>query len=291
MRLGFCGSPELAVPVLRGLVDAGHDVAVVVTRPDRRRGRGAAALATPVKAAASSIGLRVAHRVVDLLEEDLDAAVVVAYGAMVPEKVLAAMPAVNLHLSLLPRWRGAAPVERAILAGDERTGVCVMALEATLDTGPIYASATTAVDDKRLGALRAELVALGTPLLLGLLQHPVAAWPAPRPQEGEPTYAHKLDDADYELDFARPATELHRVVRLERARTWADGRRLVVLEADVVAASGAPGELRDGVVCCAEGGLALRRVLPEGRRAMAAGDWLRGLRDGAPTHLGRPWRP
>jgi len=287
MRLGFCGSPSFAVPVLDALCDAGHEVGLVVTRADRRRTRGGRPQPTAVKLAAGRLGIPVTHRVAGLLDAQLQAAVVVAYGAMVPAAVLAAMPVLNLHLSLLPRWRGAAPLERAILAGDETTGVCVMALETTLDTGPVYARATTELDDKTLSALRDELVAAGTGLLLGLLACDPASWPAPEPQVGEATYAHKLTDADFELDFSRPASELHRIVRLERARTWADGRRLVVLEADVVEGCRHPAaELHGDVVACGEGGLRLRRVLPEGRRAMSTEDWLRGLRDGAPSTLG-----
>lgn len=292
MRLGFCGSPAFAVPVLEAILGAGHQVGLVVTRADRRRGRGATATPTPVGAAAERHGLEVGHRVGALAEHGLDAAVVVAFGALVPAATLDAVPVVNLHLSLLPRWRGAAPVERAILAGDERTGVCVMALEPSLDTGPIFSSASTDVDDKRRSALRDELVALGTPLLLGLLAEPPSRWPTPTPQRGEPTYAAKLDDAEYELDFSRPAELAHRVVRLERARTWAGARRLVVLEADVVdEADGAPGTLRGDVVACARGGLRLRRVVPEGRPAMSAADWLRGLRERVPATLGASARP
>ena len=136
MRLGFCGSPSLAVPVLQALLDAGHEVPLVVTRPDRRRGRGPGAAPTPVKAAALARGLLVTEDVADLVDAGVELGVVVAFGALVPASVLDEVPMLNLHFSLLPRWRGAAPVERAILAGDARTGVCVMGLEATLDTGP-----------------------------------------------------------------------------------------------------------------------------------------------------------
>jgi methionyl-tRNA formyltransferase len=289
MRLGFCGSPGFAVEVLDALVGAGHDVGLVVTRPDARRARRSGPAPTPVKAQAERLGLDVAHDVGELAGASLEAAVVVAYGAMVPNSVLDAMPVVNLHLSLLPRWRGAAPLERAILAGDEWTGVCVMRLEPTLDTGPIYASAATDVDDKALTALRTECIGLGIHELLALLAHPTSRWPEPVAQVGEPTYAKKLRDDELVLDFTRPATELLRVVRLERARTTAGGRRLLVLDAQVVDdADGEPGELRGDVVACGAGGLRLLTVVPEGRRAMAPGDWVRGLRDAAPTHLGDP---
>ena len=286
MRLAFCGSPPLAVPVLEALVDAGHEVAVVVTRPDRRRGRGGALTPTAVKEAATRLGLEVTDDVGSLAAGGLDLGVVVAYGAMVPTDVLDRLTMLNLHFSLLPRWRGAAPVERAILAGDASTGVCVMGLEPTLDTGPVYARAATDVDDKRLEALRGELVVLGTDLLVGLLAR--APLPAPVPQEGEATYAKKVTDEDLELDFTRSATQLARVVRLGRARTVAGGARLGVREAEVVAeASGAPGELVDDVVACGEGGLRLLTIVPEGRTAMSPAAWRRGLRHEAPSRLGR----
>jgi methionyl-tRNA formyltransferase len=292
MRLGFCGSPRFAVPVLDALCDVGHDVALVVTRSDRRRSRGGSVAGTPVKAAAERRGLDVAHDVAELAGASLEAAVVVAFGAMVPTDVLDVVPVVNLHLSLLPRWRGAAPLERAILAGDERTGACVMALEPTLDTGPIFATASTDVDDKPLSSLRDECVALGTIELLALLARPVADWPTPTPQAGEATYARKLQDHELELDFTRPAREVLRVVRLERARTSVDGRRLLVLDAEVLDEShGVPGELHDGVVACGTGSLQLRTVVPEGRRAMSAAAWVRGLRGSTPLRLGPPAAP
>jgi methionyl-tRNA formyltransferase len=292
MRLGFCGSPDFSVPVLQALCDVGHDVGLVVTRKDRRRGRGGNVVPTPVKGAADRLGLDVAHDVRELAAASLEAAVVVAFGAMVPVVVLDAMPVVNLHLSLLPRWRGAAPLERAILAGDERTGACVMALEETLDTGPLYARAVTDLGDKALSALRDECIALGTTELLALLARPVVDWPVPTPQVGEATYAKKLEDKELELDFTRPAREVLRVVRLERARTWANGRRLLVLDATALdERHGAPGELRDGVVGCGVGALALRTVVPEGRRAMSVSAWARGLRDGVPLRLGPPAGP
>lgn len=292
MRLGFCGSPSFAVPVLEALVGAGHDVGLVVTRPDARRGRGGGPGPTPVKAAAEQLGIDVAHDVTELAGASLEASVVVAFGAMVPDSVLDPMPVVNLHLSLLPRWRGAAPLERAILAGDERTGVCVMRLEHTLDTGPIYARASTDVDDKALSTLRDECVALGTTELLALVASPTTSWPTPEPQVGEPTYARKLADGELELDFSKPARELLRVIRLERARTTANGVRLLVLDADVLDdTAGEPGTLHGDVVACGRGSLLLRTVVPAGRRPMAPSAWRRGLRDGAPTHLGGPLDP
>jgi len=287
MRLGFLGSPSFAVPVLDALVAHGHDVAMVVTRPDARRGRGKDTSPTPVKAAAARLGIPATSDVTDLVAADVALGVVVAYGALVPAAVLDVVPMLNLHFSLLPQWRGAAPLERAILAGDERTGVCVMGLEATLDTGPIYGCAEVEVDDKGLEVLRDELVALGADLLSSLLDGGLDGLPTPRPQVGESTYAKKLTDAELELDFSRPASELARVVRLGRARTSAQGRRLLVLDADAVPdAEGEPGELHDDVVTAGRGGLRLRTIVPEGRRAMDVASWRRGLRDAVPAHLG-----
>jgi len=287
MRLGFLGSPAFAVHVLDELVAHGHDVAIVVTRPDRRRGRGEAASATPVKAAAVRLGIRVTSDVADLVEGGVELGVVVAYGAIVPAAVLDVVPMLNLHFSLLPRWRGAAPIERAILAGDARTGVCVMGLEPALDTGPVYASAVTEVDDKDLDALRTELVGAGAALLVELLSKDRGRWPSPVPQHGGATYAKKLSDAELELDFSAPAVQVARVVRLGRARTWAGGRRLAVRRAEVLDdARGAPGALHGDVVTCGTGGLRLVEVVPEGRRPMSLEAWRRGLRAGAPARLG-----
>jgi methionyl-tRNA formyltransferase len=292
MRLAFCGSPSFAVPVLDALIDAGHDVACVVARPDRRRGRGGHATPTPVKAAALARGIGVIERVGDLASMKLDYGVVVAFGAMVPPSVLEHLTMCNLHFSLLPRWRGAAPVERAILAGDEVTGVCAMRLEPTLDTGPVYARATCDVDDKDLSALRAELVALGTDLLVDLLVKGPDGLPEPVAQLGEPTYAKKVTDEELELDFRRPARELARVVRLGRARTIANGRRLVVRACEVLdVAVGQPGDLVGDVVACGEGALRLLAIVPEGRREMTPAEWTRGLRDRVPTHLGETHGP
>ena len=138
MRLAFLGTPEAAVPSLRALVMAGHDVEIVISRPDRRRGRGSELSASPVKGAANEMGLRVSDRIGDLDAFDLERGVVVAYGALIRGSVLERLPMLNVHFSLLPRWRGAAPVERAILAGDGVTGVSVMSLEVALDTGPVH---------------------------------------------------------------------------------------------------------------------------------------------------------
>ncbi|MGQ0744018.1 MAG: methionyl-tRNA formyltransferase [Acidimicrobiales bacterium] len=293
MRLAYLGSPEVAVGPLRALVDAGHQVELVVTQPDRRRARGAV-LPTPVKAAAADLGLPVTERVADVVDVGVDLGVVVAFGRIIRPEVLDRVPMINLHFSLLPRWRGAAPVERAILAGDSETGVCIMAVEAGLDTGAVYAREAVAIGaDTTAGELRSELAARGTARLLDLLASP---FPDPEPQQGEPTWAAKLTAKDRRLDWNLPAQQLHRVVRLGGAWTRIGDRRLGVVQAGVVddydpAAAGSigdPGQLDPSrlVVQTGRGGLVLEVVQPEGRSAMAASDWRNGARPQPGTRLG-----
>src|SRR4051794_2449113 len=166
VRIAFLGTPEAAVPPLRALVADGHDVAVVVTQPDRKRGRGGALVPSPVKAAALELGLDVAHDVDAVLGKGIELGVVVAFGKLIKAHVLAQVPMVNIHFSLLPRWRGAAPLERAILAGDAETGVCLMGLETGLDTGPVYECERLTIGaDETADELRARLVEAGTAML------------------------------------------------------------------------------------------------------------------------------
>ena len=278
----------MAVEPLRALVAAGHDVALVVSRPDRRRGRGSALLPSPVKAAALDLGLPVTDRVDDVMDAGAELGVVVAYGRLIRPHVLAVLPMVNVHFSLLPRWRGAAPVERAILAGDERTGVCIMALEEGLDTGPVYACQQVPIEPEETAAeLRAELTSLGTALLLRLLHEGL---PEPAPQVGEATYAAKVEPEEHHLDWSRPAPHLHRVVRLGDAWTTFRGKRLKVLRALVVAQPPllAPGELDPErlVVGTGDGGLALVEVQPEGRGPQAVRSWRNGARPQPGERLG-----
>jgi methionyl-tRNA formyltransferase len=289
-RLAFLGTPEMAVPPLRALVDAGHAVVLCVTRPDRRRGRGSAVTPSPVKAAALELGLAVSHSMEDVADAGVELAVVVAYGRIIPVSLLARVPMVNLHFSLLPRWRGAAPVERALLAGDEETGVCLMKVEEGLDTGPVYGRLEVPIGpDEDLATLRDELVTAGCVLLVAALAHGAAGLPVPVPQSGEPTIASKLTSDDLRLAWEEPAAQLHRVVRLGRAWTTFRGKRLGVLRATPVAApaqAGPPGTLVGTVVCTGAGGLALDQVQPESRAPMPAGDWARGVRPLAGERLG-----
>jgi methionyl-tRNA formyltransferase len=275
-RLVFLGTPATAVPPLRALVAAGFDVPLVVTRADRRRGRGSQMSPSPVKAAAVELGIPVAHRVDDALDIGADLGVVVAYGALVKPHVLAALPMVNLHFSLLPRWRGAAPVERAILAGDTETGVTLMQLEEGLDTGPIFAAVAVPVGSRTTAAeLRDTLVAVGTPLLVDALRHGLGV---PVPQAGETTYAAKLDPAELRLDWSRPAAELDRIVRVGGAWTTLRGRRVKVLAAEPVEGDLAPGLLDGERVGTGEGVLVLHTVQDEGRAPVPAVAWRRGAR-------------
>jgi methionyl-tRNA formyltransferase len=295
-RLAFLGTPELAVPPLRALVAAGHEIPLVVSRPDRRRGRGAAVSPSPVKAAAVELGLPVSDRLGDLEAAGAELGVVVAFGRLIPAALLDRLPMVNLHFSLLPRWRGAAPVERALLAGDATTGVSVMALEAGLDTGPVYASAPVDVrPDDDLASLRSRLVEVGTALLLPLVAEGRASLPEPRPQQGTPTYAEKLRPDELELAWCRPVEELGRLVRLGDAFSTFRGRRLRVrrarAEVDAGAEAPPPGTLVGLAVRAGDGWLHLEVVQPEGGRAMAADDWRRGVRPEAGEGLGPPGAP
>lgn len=266
---------------------AGYDLALVVTQPDKRRGRGTTLSPSPVKAAATELGLPVSHRVDDVIATGADLGVVVAFGKLVKPHVLAALPLVNVHFSLLPRWRGAAPVERAILAGDTETGVCLMELEAGLDTGPVLARQVVPIGlEKTAAELRTELTHVGTALLLATLS---AGLPAGKPQEGEATYAAKIDPSELRLDWTAPAVQLHRVVRVGRAWTTFRGRRLGVLRASVVESGPlAPGQLDGVVVGAGRGALELVEVQPEGRAAMGAAAWINGARPRPGVRLGEP---
>ncbi len=308
MRLVYLGSPAMAVPPLRALIDAGHEIVLVVTNPPRRRGRRSEPSPTPVAAAAMEAGLRVAHDPAAVAEVDAELGVVVAFGRIIAPAVLERLPMVNLHFSLLPRWRGAAPVERALLAGDDRTGVCVMQVEEGLDTGGIYAVEEIPIGAQSTAAeLREQLVQVGSKLLVATLSA-AAREPEPQATEGV-TYAHKLEPSDLELHWDQRAEELSRVVRVGGAWTTLEGRRLKILRAEVVPrpevdaeslgpldgpeldAAGSeprlePGRLLGDVVSCGEAGLRLLEVQPEGRGAMAAGAFLNGARLGPSPRLG-----
>ena len=288
MRLVFLGTPEVAVGPLRALVDAGHDVALAVTQPDRKRGRGAALVPSPVKEAATELGIAVTDNVDDVMQAGAQLGVVVAYGRLIRPHVLAAVPMVNLHFSLLPRWRGAAPVERAILAGDAVTGVCLMALEEGLDTGPVYDRVEVPIRPQDTAdTLRRELAAVGTEMLVRLLREGL---PEPVAQSGEPSYAAKIEASEHHIDWNRPAEEVLRVIRLGRAWTTFRGRRLKVLRGEVVPGhpAPAPGVLDAGdlTVGTGEGVIRLLDVQPEGKGAQSAEGWRNGARPTSGETLG-----
>jgi methionyl-tRNA formyltransferase len=284
-RLAFLGTPAVAAGTLRALVDAGFEVAVVVTRADKRRSRGGGAEPSPVKETAIDLGLPVTTKVDDVIDAAVDLGVVVAFGQLVKPHVLDAVPMVNVHFSLLPRWRGAAPVERAILAGDTETGVCLMQLEEGLDTGPVFACEQIAVDDRvTADELRAHLGEIGSRLLVDELRRGLGT---PTPQGGDPTYAAKIDSADLEIDWTRPAVEIARLVRAGRAWTTFRGNRLLVVRGVPGAAvPGVPGELRDEVVATGEGSYVLEAVQPQGRSVVDARAWRNGARPAAGERLG-----
>jgi methionyl-tRNA formyltransferase len=281
MRLAFLGTPEAAVPSLRALLAAGHDVQMVVSQPDRRRGRGTATSPSPVKAAALAAGLPVAAGLSSLDGLDLDYGVVVAYGEIIPKAVLARIPMLNVHFSLLPRWRGAAPVERAILAGDEETGVGIISLEASLDTGPLHGERRTRVDEKTASELTSELAQLGAKLLVEVLADPVAL-ASPRAQVGEATYAAKLGPELFHLAPSLTREEALRVIRLERAFILVAGRRLRLVRAtrsDSTCPSGQIIEVGERVVVgFRDAAIVLDEVQPEGSRPMPARAWWVGAR-------------
>jgi methionyl-tRNA formyltransferase len=287
VRLAFLGTPELAVPELRALVAAGHEIVLVVTRADRRRGRGGALSPSPVKAAAVELGLPVTDRIDDLLAIDAELGVVVAYGRLIKPHILDHLRMVNVHFSLLPRWRGAAPLERALLAGDAATGVCIMDVEEGLDTGGVYACAEVPIGPRSTAAeLRAELVDTGTRLLLDVLAGPLGE---PEPQHGETTYAEKIDPAELELDWSRPAAELDRWVRVGGTWTTFRGRRLKVLAAEPANADGTPAAIGPGgVIGTGDGVLRLVTVQPEGKDPMSWTAFANGARPRPDETLGRP---
>jgi len=274
MRLAFLGTPDAAVPPLQALAADGHDIRVAVTQPDKKRGRGGALVASPVKQAAEALGIPVAHQVDAVLDTDAELGVVVAFGKLIKPHVLDRLPMVNVHFSLLPRWRGAAPVERALLAGDTETGVCLMALDEGLDTGPVYTCESVPIGSETTAdELRAELVAVGTRLLVDRLRTGLGD---PHPQEGEPTYAAKIEPDELRIDWTKPAPEIHRLIRLGRAWTTFRGKRLRVLKAtlDTAAAGHRVGDL------------VLTEVQPEGKGPMPATAWANGARPGPDESFG-----
>ncbi|MFD3190772.1 methionyl-tRNA formyltransferase [Sedimentitalea sp. HM32M-2] len=302
MRLIFMGTPDFSVPVLRALVQAGHEIAAVYCQPPRPAGRGKKARPGPVQTCAEELGLPVRHptslKSVEAQAEFAgfrpDVAVVVAYGLILPQAVLDTPEhgCLNIHASLLPRWRGAAPIHRAILAGDAETGVCIMQMEAGLDTGPVLLRAETAIrPGETTGALHDRLSQMGAEQIVSALARLDTLTPEPQPQAGV-TYAAKIDKAEARVDWARPAAEVDRLIRglspFPGAWTEIAGERVKLLASRLVAdRSGPPGQVLDDAltVACAEGAVTLSRLQRAGKAAQDAESFLRGRPVPAGTRL------
>lgn len=291
MRIVFMGTPDFAVPVLDALVAAGHEVAAVYCQPARRGGRGKKLVPSPVQVRAETLGfdirtpvsLKSAGEQAAFAALRADVAVVAAYGLILPQTVLDAprLGALNVHGSLLPRWRGAAPVQRAILAGDAETGVCIMQMEAGLDTGPVRLTGRTTVGRKTAGALTDELSDMGARLMVQVLDD-LEAYPAvAQPDEGV-TYASKIDKAEARLNFSKDAVAVERQVRaFNPPGAWFEyqGERIRVLAADTCESASAPGCVIDDAltIACGDGAIRPTLVQRAGRGAMPPGDLLRGF--------------
>jgi len=293
MRIIFMGTPPFAVPALDALVAAGHDIVAAYTRAPQpaNRGKALARSAVHLRAEALGIAVHVPRTLRDAAEQavfaahDADLAVVAAYGLLLPQAVLDA-PArgcLNIHASLLPRWRGAAPIQRAILAGDAETGVTIMAMEAGLDTGPMLRARTTPIAAKTAGELTSELARIGAELLVETLGHALDA--TPQPATGV-TLAPKISKAEARLDFGQPAARLERAVRAFNPApgAWCEiaGERIRILAAGVIPGRFTPGAISDGLVIgTADGALAPTLAQRPGKPAMPVRDLLNGWSPGA----------
>jgi methionyl-tRNA formyltransferase len=301
MRIVFMGTPDFAVPTLHALLAAGHEVVAVYSQPPRPAGRGKKLQPSPVQRAAEAAGIAVftpvslkgADEQAVFAAHHADVAVVAAYGLILPPAVLAAPRhgCLNVHGSILPRWRGAAPVQRAILAGDAQTGVTIMQMERGLDTGPMLACVRTAIAGKTAGELSAELAEIGAQAMLAVLADLPGHPPLSQPDEGV-TYAAKIDKAESRLDFALPAHDLERRVRAFAPAPGAyfelEEERYRVLAAHCVEGSGAPGLVLDAhlTIACGTGALRPSLVQRAGRPAMDTAALLRGRAIAAGTRLG-----
>lgn len=301
MRLAFMGSPDFAVPALRALVQAGHEVVAVYCQPPRPAGRGHSLQPCPVHRAAEELGLTVHYPArlrgnTEALAEfealNLDAAVVAAYGLILPRAWLEAprRGCINIHASLLPRWRGAAPIHAAILAGDAETGVTIMQMDEGLDTGPMLLEGRVTIGPRtRLPEIHDALAAIGADLVLKVLaENPPAT---PQPTDGA-SYAPKLSRADARIDWNKPAVEIERQVRAfdpwPGTFTTLSGDTLKVLDAELADGAGDPGTVLDDklTIACGEGALRITRLQRAGKAAAAAADFLRGFAVPSGTKLG-----
>jgi methionyl-tRNA formyltransferase len=301
LRIVFMGTPEFAVPALAGVIAEGHVVAAVYTRAEKPGGpRGLESVPSPVHVAARRFGievvtprtLRSGEAVATLHGFNPDVVVVAAYGLILPKTILdvPAKGCLNLHASLLPRWRGAAPIERAIMAGDTETGVVVMRMEAGLDTGPVALAERIAIGpDANAGEIRDKLALIGAGLMtraLAMLEHGELAF-TPQAEAGV-TYAHKIDKAEARIDWTRPASDVHNLVRglapfpgaFLEADLGKGMERVKVFRARIAEGAGMPGRVLDDclTIACGEGAIRLLEVQRSGKAPMPAGDFLRGAR-------------
>ena len=294
LRLAFMGTPDFAVPTLVELIGQGHEVACVYSQPSRPKGRGLESEPSPVHALAltQKIAVRTPVSLKDSAQQelfaalDLDAAIVVAYGLLLPKQVLDAprLGCFNLHGSLLPRWRGAAPIQRAIMAGDEETGVMSMRMEEGLDTGPVLLAERTKIGRKTYGELHDELAHLGADLMARTLAALKRGSIGEQLQPAEGVrYAKKISKAETRIDWTKPAREIDCLVRglSPRPGAWSEvkGERVKILNCEPAEGSGAPGVLLDDAlsVACGSGALRLTRLQRPGKSVMDASDLLRGF--------------
>ncbi|MHA6334319.1 methionyl-tRNA formyltransferase [Qipengyuania sp. CAU 1752] len=291
MRIIFMGTPDFAVPTLRALHAAGHELVAAYTQPPRPAGRGKKLQPSPVHKAAEELGIEV-HTPKSLkqpAEQEAfaalaaDIAVVAAYGLILPQAILDAPESgcLNVHASILPRWRGAAPIHRAVMAGDAATGVTIMQMEAGLDTGPMLATLRTPIEDKTTGELTEELAELGAGLMVETLRELDKHFPVTQ-DDREATYAPKIDKAEARIDWSRPAAELvrhiHGLAPFPGAWCNMDTERVKLLRAEAVGATGKPGEVLDDQMTIACGDAAIRplRLQRAGKPAMDLAAFLRG---------------
>jgi methionyl-tRNA formyltransferase len=291
MRIVFMGTPEFAVPTLLALHEAGHEIPAVYTQPPRPAGRGKAERKSPVQLAAERLGIEACHPLslrdldaqADFLAHDAQLAVAVAYGLILPKPILDGPKrgCLNVHASVLPRWRGAAPIQRAILAGDHVSGVTIMRMEEGLDTGPMLATVRVPVEDKTSGELHAELAEIGARLLVETVAQLDQLKPEPQPELGA-TYAAKIDKAEARIDWAKPAELIEREVRAFAPfpGSWfeLDGERIKVLRARTIGVNGFDGTVLDDKLTIACGQAAIRPLTVQraGKPAMAVEEFLRG---------------
>ncbi|MEL7107394.1 MAG: methionyl-tRNA formyltransferase [Pseudomonadota bacterium] len=299
MKLVFMGTPDFSVPALDALVDAGHEVTAVYTQPPRPAGRGKKPRPSPVQTRAEALGLTVRHPKSlrpedargDFAALDADIAVVVAYGLLLPQAVLDAprLGCLNIHASLLPRWRGAAPIHRAVMAGDAETGVCIMGMEAGLDTGPVYLRGATDIGaEDTTGDLHHRLSNMGARLIVEALDGFDTRRATPQPDDGV-TYATKIDKAEARIDWTRPAAEVDRQIRglspFPGAWFQVGDERVKVLRSRLAGGGASPGAVLAGTtVACGAGAVEMITLQRAGKGPMDASAFLNGF--ALPDRLG-----